>query len=146
LINVLRDAGADLCAGRCYFPNEELGAVQLTATQILSEPDRFQPIFQRWMQKAQDGLEQGMQYSRAIEKWRVRGATVLPALIGARTLALLHEAGASVLHRTIKVPRSEVRAMMLSLAIHLASQKQIDLIFNRNCSRRPVGDVSRACL
>jgi farnesyl-diphosphate farnesyltransferase len=131
LTNVLRDAGADLRAGRCYFPEDELGAVQLTATQILSEPDRFQPIYQRWMQKAQDGLERGMQYSRAIRNRRVRGATVLPALIGARTVALLREAGASARQRTIKVPRSEVRAMMLSLAIHLASQKQIDLIFNR---------------
>jgi farnesyl-diphosphate farnesyltransferase len=131
LTNVLRDAGADLRAGRCYFPEDELGAVQLTATQILSEPDRFQPIYQRWMQKAQDGLERGMQYSRAIRNRRVRGATVLPALIGARTVALLREAGVSARQCTIKVPRSEVRAMMLSLAIHLASQKQIDLIFNR---------------
>ncbi len=24
LINILRDAGSDLRAGRCYFPNEEL--------------------------------------------------------------------------------------------------------------------------
>jgi farnesyl-diphosphate farnesyltransferase len=131
LINVLRDAGADLRAGRCYFPNDELAAVQLTATKILSEPDRFQPIYQRWLQKAQAGLEQGMQYSRAIRNRRVRAATVLPALIGARTLALLHEAGASALHRPIKVPRSEVRAMIISLTVHLASNKQIDSIFNR---------------
>jgi farnesyl-diphosphate farnesyltransferase len=131
LINVLRDAGADLRAGRCYFPEGELAAVQLTATQILSEPDRFQPIYQRWMQNAQDGLEQGMRYSRAIRNRRVRGATVLPALIGARTLALLREAGASALHRTIKVPRSEVRAMVISLALGLASRARIDAIFER---------------
>jgi len=131
LINVLRDAGTDLQAGRCYFPEDELPAVGLSAAQILSQSDRFQPIYQRWMEKAQNSLECGMQYSRAIRNRRVRAATVLPALIGARTLALLHKAGATALHHTIKVPRREVRGMILSLAIHLASPKQIEAIFNQ---------------
>ena len=130
LINVLRDAGSDLRTGRCYFPEDELHGVGLSAAQILSESDRFQPIYQRWMEKAQDGLECGMQYSHAIRNRRVRAATVLPALIGARTLALLRKAGASALHHTIKIPRREVRGMILSLVIHLASHKQIDTIFN----------------
>jgi farnesyl-diphosphate farnesyltransferase len=131
LINVLRDAGSDLRAGRCYFPEDELGALGLTAAQILSESDRFQPIYQGWMEKAQDGLACGMQYSRAIRHRRVRAATVLPALIGARTLTLLRQAGASALDHTIKVPRSEVRSMMMSLAVTLASRAKIDAIFNR---------------
>ena len=132
LINVLRDAGTDLQAGRCYFPEDELPAVGLSPAQILSQSDRFQQIYQRWMEKAQNSLECGMQYSRAIRNRRVRAATVLPALIGARTLALLHKAGASALHHTIKVPRREVRGMILSLAIHLASPKQIEAIFNQD--------------
>jgi farnesyl-diphosphate farnesyltransferase len=131
LINILRDTGADLRAGRCYFPGDELGAVGLTAALILSESDRFQPIYQRWMEKAQEGLACGMQYSRAIRNRRVRAATALPALIGARTLTLLRKAGANALHQTIKVPRREVRGMILSLAIHLASRAKIDAIFNR---------------
>jgi farnesyl-diphosphate farnesyltransferase len=113
LINVLRDAGTDLQAGRCYFPENELSAVHLPGAQILSEPDRFQPVYQTWAEKAKDGLECGMQYSRAIRNRRVRAATVLPALIGARTLALLREAGADALHRRIKVSRSEVRRMIV---------------------------------
>ena len=131
LINILRDAGTDLRAGRCYFPDDELGAIGLGAAQILSESDRFQPIYQRWMEKAEEGLACGMQYSQAIRNRRVRAATVLPALIGSSTLALLRKAGASALHQTIKVPRREVRAMILSLAIHLASREKIDAIFNR---------------
>ena len=131
LINVLRDAGTDLRRGRCYFPDDELGVIGLSAAQILSEPDRFQPIFQRWREKAQGNLACGMQYSRAIRNRRVRAATVLPALIGARTLALLRKAGPSALNQTIKVPRQEVRSMVASLAIHLASHKQIDTIFDR---------------
>ena len=131
LINVLRDAGTDLRAGRCYFPNDELGAIGLSAAQILSESDRLQPIYQRWMEKAQGGLACGMQYSRAIRNRRVRAATVLPALIGARTLALLRQAGGGALHQTIKVPRREVRAIVVSLLVHLASHREIETIFNR---------------
>jgi farnesyl-diphosphate farnesyltransferase len=131
LINVLRDAGTDLQAGRCYFPECELTAVHLTASEILSEPQRFEPIYRSWLAKAKTGLDSGMQYSRAIENLRVRAATVLPALIGARTLALLDQAGTTALQRTVKVPRSEVRRMILLLAITLASRKQIDAIFNR---------------
>jgi farnesyl-diphosphate farnesyltransferase len=131
LINVLRDAGNDLRAGRCYFPQDELGGVGLTAAQILSESELFRPIYQRWIEKAQEGLACGLQYSRAIRNRRARGATALPALIGARTLTLLRRAGATALHQTIKVPRREVRAMIFSLTITLASRAKIDAMFDR---------------
>jgi farnesyl-diphosphate farnesyltransferase len=131
LINVLRDTGSDLQAGRCYFPEFELSAARLTASQILSEPERFQPIYRGWVEKAKAGLECGIQYSRAIENRRVRAATVLPALIGAHTLSLLEDAGAAALQRTVKVPRYEVRAMILRLGMTLASRKQISAMFRR---------------
>jgi farnesyl-diphosphate farnesyltransferase len=131
LVNVLRDAGADLRAGRCYFPEYELNAAHLTASQILSDAKRFQPIYRTWLEKAKAGLECGMQYSRAIENRRVRAATVLPALIGTRTISLLDAAGAAALQQTVKVPRREVRGMILSLALTLASRNQIDTMFER---------------
>jgi farnesyl-diphosphate farnesyltransferase len=131
LINVLRDAGSDLRAGRCYFPEYELNAVHLTPSQILSEPERFQAIYRRWLQKAKGGLRSGMAYSRAVKNRRVRAATVLPALIGARTLALLDAAGSTALQRTVKIPRREVRAMIWSLALTMASRRKMDEIFDR---------------
>ncbi|MFL6500374.1 MAG: squalene/phytoene synthase family protein [Candidatus Udaeobacter sp.] len=131
LINVLRDAGSDLRVGRCYFPDHELNAVHLTPLQVLSESERFQPIYRTWLENAKTGLTSGMEYSRAIRNRRVRAATVLPALIGARTIALLSAAGPAALQRTVKVPRSEVRAMILSLGLALASCKRIDAMFNR---------------
>src|SRR5947199_5814371 len=132
LINVLRDAGSDLRAGRCYFPEYELNAAHLATSQILSEPERFQPIYRTWLEKAKAGLESGMQYSRAIKNRRVRAATVLPALIGARTLALLDQAGAGALQGTVKVSRREVRAMIWLLAISFASCRVIDAMFARS--------------
>jgi farnesyl-diphosphate farnesyltransferase len=131
LINVLRDAGSDLRAGRCYFPEHELNAAHLTPLQILSEPERFQPIYRRWLEKAKAGLVAGMEYSHAIKDRRVRAATVLPALIGARTLSLLEASGPTALQRPVKVPRAEVRSMILSLGLTLASRRRIDAIFDR---------------
>ena len=131
LINILRDAGADLRAGRCYFPNEELAAARMEPSQIMREPERFLPIYRKWREKAERGVEAGIQYSRAVRNRRVRAATVLPALIGARTLALLRDAGATTLHRKIKVPRREVRSIVLSLITSLASRSQIDAMFRQ---------------
>jgi farnesyl-diphosphate farnesyltransferase len=131
LINVLRDAGSDLRAGRCYFPEHELNAAHLAPAQILSEPERFQPIYRTWLENAKAGLTSGMEYSRAIKNRRVRAATALPALIGARTLALLEVSGPAALQRTVKVPRAKVRAMILSLGVTLASRRRIDAIFDR---------------
>ncbi len=83
-----------------------------------------------------------MEYSRAIKNRRVRAATVLPALIGARTLALLNASGPAALQRIVKVARSEVRAMILSLVLrsHRAGESTRSLIAP-NCSRCPVGNA-----
>ena len=131
LINVLRDAGSDLRAGRCYFPEHELNAAQLAPSQIFAEPEAFQPIYRTWLDKARARLASGMEYSHAIRNRRVRAATVLPALIGARTLALLQASGPTALQCAVKVPRREVRAMILSLGVTLASRRRMDAIFDR---------------
>jgi len=134
LINILRDAGDDLRSGRCYFPNEELAAVAMEPSQVVREPQRFMPIYRKWREKAEQGIKAGLEYAREVRSRRVRIATVLPALIGARTLALLRDASATVLHRHIKVPRKEVRAMTSSLAFSLGSRSRIDSLY-RELSR-----------
>ena len=80
LINVLRDRGADRAAGRNYLPAEELAA----------EPE--EEVFNRWLEKATKQVDAGIEYAISLTNWRVRFATALPALIGARTLALLRAA------------------------------------------------------
>ena len=134
LINILRDAGADLRAGRCYFPNEELAVAAMEPSQILREPERFQPIYRKWREKAERGIEAGLQYANAIRNRRVRIATALPGLIGARTLALLRDAGATALRRHIKVPRKEVRAIVASLIFSFGARSRIGSL-HRELSR-----------
>ena len=131
LINILRDAGGDLRAGRCYFPIEELEAAGLKPDQVLAQPGRLMPVFRKWLDEAETGLRAGMEYTDAIRSRRIRGATALPALIGARTAALLRAADETVLERKIKVPRPEVRGMISSVAITLASRQTLDRMFRK---------------
>jgi farnesyl-diphosphate farnesyltransferase len=131
LINILRDGHVDLANGRCYFPEEELKAVEMSPRDILQNPQRFEPIYRKWLEEAQRGLEAGMEYVRATNHFRVRAATVLPALIGARTLSILRAAGGDALKQAIKVPRKEVRAMIGTVALTLAKRAHLDELFRR---------------
>jgi farnesyl-diphosphate farnesyltransferase len=129
LINILRDAPSDLHAGRCYFPVQELNEIGLDAAHILIEPGRFEFVLEKWWAEAQRGLTAGINYVHAIRHRRIRGATALPALIGARTLALMRAAGPAELHRKIKVPRPEVRAIVWRMARTLADKQTIEKMF-----------------
>jgi farnesyl-diphosphate farnesyltransferase len=112
LINILRDVGADLRAGRCYLPAEELHSLGISADDLAANPGAAEPILARWRERAEQGIAAGIDYACAIRSPRVRLATVLPALIGARTLALLRDAGASAFSQKVKVPRAEVRRIL----------------------------------
>lgn len=129
LINILRDAGTDLGQGRCYLPADELESLGIAPDKILREPVRVVPILQRWREKARQGVEAGIDYACAIRNRRIRFATALPALIGARTLALLREAGPEVFERKVKVPRREVRQMIMATA--LASPRSLRRTFEK---------------
>ena len=131
LVNILRDAGNDLREGRCYFPEDQLRAAGLTVDDLQQQPAAFHPIYQSWINEAGAGLNAGIDYSVSIRPARVRVATSLPALIGARTLALLQVQGLNSLRERVKVPRSQVRAMIGSVAITLANPNHLRTMFNR---------------
>lgn len=131
LINILRDVGSDLRNGRCYLPAEELHAVGISPEEVLAKPERVEPIMQQWREKAATGLKAGLEYSCAIRSRRIRFATVLPALIGARTLALVRDVGPLVFARTVKVPRGEIRRIISSVALNLVSLSALGRMFKR---------------
>ena len=99
LINVLRDRNADLRNRRDYLP----------ANELTSEP--LEKVFCRWLDKAEKEISAGIDYCELLTNWRVRYATALPALIGARTIALLRHAGPSA--ERAKVSRNTVRQILL---------------------------------
>ncbi|MEO6969913.1 MAG: squalene/phytoene synthase family protein [Chthoniobacterales bacterium] len=117
LINVLRDRGADRQAGRSYLPAQEL------ATRPEAE------VFADWLNAAEAKIGAGIDYCSALTSWRTRFATALPALIGARTIALLRaaESGAG----KIKVPRKMVRRILLAALPAAASPSALRALFQR---------------
>ncbi|HEX3817492.1 MAG TPA: squalene/phytoene synthase family protein, partial [Chthoniobacterales bacterium] len=119
LINVLRDRGADLRAGRGYLPAEEL--TETSADEV----------FARWLAKAEKQIAAGIDYCSALTNWRLRFATALPALIGARTIARLRAAGAEAQERKIKVSRKEVRRILLAGLLAAASPVALRALFQR---------------
>ena len=117
LINVLRDTGADLRSGRSYLPADE------TAARPAAE------VFANWLDQAETKLNAGIAYCSALTNWRVRFATALPALIGARTIALLRAAGLG--EERIKVPRKEVRRILAAGAFASVSTRALRALFQR---------------
>ena len=139
LVNILRDVGPDLAAGRCYFPLDELAAAGLRPEDILSHPERFEPVWERWCARAHSRLELGVRYADAVGARRVRAASALPALVGFRTLAMLRTAGPERMHRRVKVPRQEVRSMLARLLFTLAGRAPLQALFDRLRDRQSGG-------
>lgn len=118
LINVLRDRPADLQAGRDYLPAEQ------TAVKPVEE------VFTHWLEKADQGLDAGIDYCASLTNWRIRFATALPALIGARTIALMRETGVTDSQKKIKVPRAEVYQLLRRGFLASASVARLRALYN----------------
>jgi farnesyl-diphosphate farnesyltransferase len=98
LVNILRDLPRDLSDGRCYLP---VGPGAEPETMLVAAAD--------WRERAREGLECGLSYGSRVCSWRLRCATVLPALIGLPTLDLLDRADWNALGEGVKVDRRTVR-------------------------------------
>jgi farnesyl-diphosphate farnesyltransferase len=138
-LNILRDAGADLAGGRCYWPVETLATVGITPEQLANAAHTgctetlktLTPLYTQWLSHTQAQLADGLRYAMAVKPLRLRLASALPALIGARTLALLKEAGPWALTQRVKVPRHEMRQLMLQIAWGLGSPTALARIFQK---------------
>ena len=117
LINVLRDRAADAAAGRGYLPAEELALSPV------------EDVFARWLEEAEKKIALGIDYCSSLTNWRVRFASALPALIGARTIALLRAAGPD--SPKVKVPRKEVRRILVAALPAAFSPPALRVLFQR---------------
>jgi len=90
LVNILRDRRKDLSIGRVYLREEDVP---------------------RWRVQARKWLAESVPYCTALRSGRLRYATLLPALLGWRTLALEGSRDSSPV-TTAKISRSEVRRWM----------------------------------
>ena len=119
LVNILRDSPADLRAGRCYLPADELRAAGADPATLLTAPQPARPVFAHWLARAEAHLEDGRRYLRALRPARLRVGCFLPWHLGVKTLALLRAQSPLETGARLKVPRSTVRAALL-LAVPVA--------------------------
>ncbi|WP_395685895.1 phytoene/squalene synthase family protein [Caenimonas koreensis] len=132
LVNILRDVGEDLAAGRCYLPAHELAAAGVAPGDRIMNAAALQPVWQKWLHLAQQRLDDGMLYASAVKPRRVRAASALPALLGARTLALLRADGlAGAMAHRVKMDRTQVQGLLLRLALTLASPASLAAQYRR---------------
>jgi farnesyl-diphosphate farnesyltransferase len=117
LINILRDLPADLKKGRCYLPTEKMDKYKLSPRTMLSTANesRFMPLFREYLDKAEEHLRAGWDYTNMLpfSQFRLRLACAWPILIGMETIEQLRGAGVIELQQGVKVPRSEVRHIIL---------------------------------
>jgi farnesyl-diphosphate farnesyltransferase len=163
-LNIVRDAGADLASGRCYWPVETLALAGLTPALLAEAAHTSQshshsqvqhqnpaqealgaatlqalsPLYTQWLDHTQAQLACGLRYALALKPWRLRLASALPALIGARTVALLRQTGPAALGQSIKMPRRELRALLWRIALGLGSTATIERQFHRLSAEPPI--------
>jgi farnesyl-diphosphate farnesyltransferase len=117
LVNILRDLPADLRKGRCYLPAIELDEARLMPVVLLSPANeaKFLPLYHRYLDLAESHLKAGWDYTNSLPfgQARVRLACAWPILIGIRTIERLRTANVLELQQGIKIPRSEVRRILL---------------------------------
>jgi farnesyl-diphosphate farnesyltransferase len=134
LVNILRDLPKDLRHGRCYIPMEQLLPNGLQPQDLLAPDamDRFRPLYQRYLNQAEDHLLAGWQYVAMLpfRFMRVRLACAWPILIGIRTIGLLRQGNILDNRHRIKLSRSDIRRLILQSIIRYPSPKAWNRFFN----------------
>jgi farnesyl-diphosphate farnesyltransferase len=125
LVNILRDIPADLRAGRCYLPADELKSSGVDPAAILGSPELARPVFDRWLKKATCHLDDAFKYIEVLSNRRVRIACILPWDIGMQTLALLAQNYPLAVTERVKVTRAEVRKIMFLAPVTAMSNKAL---------------------
>ena len=97
LVNILRDVGEDLANGRCYLPVSDMHDI----TGLLAS-------HRKWQAVAIQRMKEGERYAATLQSRFLRAATVLPALIGRKTLESLTNQNWEQLQERTKVRRSFV--------------------------------------
>jgi farnesyl-diphosphate farnesyltransferase len=106
LVNILRDLGADLEAGRCYLPEEELIAAGWREGR---REAALAAVAAAWRTRCREALRPGWSYVARLRRGRARVATALPLILAEKTLDALEAAGAeATLRRRVKVTRGAV--------------------------------------
>ncbi len=113
MINILRDIPEDLRFGRCYIPSETLSRHDLKPEDLMDEKnlESFRPVYDAYLDLTNEHLEAAIDYIRMIPEtqFRLKASTMLPVLIGQRTVTLLRTGNILNSDERIKVTRDEMK-------------------------------------
>ena len=114
MINILRDIPEDLRFGRCYIPRDALERHDLTPEDLLDKRniDKFRPLYDEYLDITNDHLDAAVEYIKMLPEtqFRLKASSMLPVLIGQRTVTLLREGNILDSSDKIKVTRDEMKA------------------------------------
>jgi len=123
LVNILRDLPVDLKNGRCYLPQDSLTKLGLTP-EDLTHAENYKKLQTYYLDKlalVAKYLHEGKEYIQLTPKgfktWLMRLGCSWPILIGLRTLELLKKENPLDPTKRIKVPRKEVKKILLSTTL-----------------------------
>ena len=116
LINILRDIPEDLRFGRCYIPGNSLAEIGLDSSDLLDAEnmEKFRPLYNRYLDLASSHLDAAVEYIGMLpyHQFRLRGACMLPVLIGQRTISLLRTNNVLDSEHRVKVLRPEINDLI----------------------------------
>jgi farnesyl-diphosphate farnesyltransferase len=136
LVNILRDLPKDLRQGRCYLPKDQLSKNGLKPQDLLiaDSMNRLSPVYQRYLDQAEEHLRAGWQYTAMLpfRCMRVRMACAWPILIGVRTIVLLRQNNVLDHRHRIKLSRSDIRRLILQSVIRYPIPKVWNRLFSHS--------------
>jgi farnesyl-diphosphate farnesyltransferase len=124
LINILRDVGEDLRDGRCYLPGH-------SPADLEANPHILQNSWKQWLVTCREHLECGLHYVQHVADGKLRYATSLPLLLGAKTLTRMQSASWEELQKGIKISRLDVAMILAEAVIACRSPDGISKLFRR---------------
>lgn len=114
MINILRDIPEDLRFGRCYIPQKSLSEHNLKPEDLLDEKnvDSFRPLYDSYLDLTNEHLDAAVEYIRMLpeKQFRLKASSMLPVLIGQRTVTLLRTGNILNSEERIKVARTEIKS------------------------------------
>jgi len=132
-LNILLDAAQDLRSDRCYFPEQSLHSLGLTPQQLQQASlqgnaqilRQLMPLQTKGFDQVENALRDGLRYSCALNHWRLRLASALPALVGAASLNMLRQQPTLSLMQRLKWPRTSLQKHLVLLLLQGASRKAL---------------------
>ena len=136
MINILRDIPEDLRFGRCYLPGEELEKNGLSPHDLLdkSNIEQFRPLYDEYLDVTDKHLEAAVEYIRMLPdgQFRLKAATMLPVLIGQRTVSLLRTGNILDSDEKIKITRDEMKSYARKLLRALLIPGGVNRLLKKN--------------